>query len=118
MKIVDHYTKFVHPDAANQLRKLGVKLNKHTLFSKILTVGNDHNFEPEKKPKSTDAAPGSLEKLEVFVQRLLHGQELYHEDDAPVLATIEQSNEMRSLVISNDKQRRLASKAKRAKQSA
>lgn len=112
---MDNYTKFVHPDAANQLRKLGVTLNKHTLFSKILTVGNDHNFEPDKKPEPTDAAPGSLEKLEVFVQRLLRGEELYHEEDAAVLATVEQSCGMRNLVVGNDKRRRLANKARKAK---
>lgn len=109
------YSKFMRDDAARNLIEHGCKLDDHSSFGHLLSRGHDYDFEPIAKPEPTDAAPGSLEKLEVLARRLMRGEELYHEDDATVLATIEQSNEMRSLVVGNDKRRRLANKKRKAK---
>ena len=109
------YSKFMQPAFAKNLFKHGCKMGDHSSFGHLLSRGHDYDFEPIRKPEPTDAAPGSLEKLEVLARRLMRGEELYHEDDAPVLATIEQSNEMRDLVVGNDKRRRLANKKRKAK---
>ena len=109
------YSKFMRPAFANNLFKHGCKMDDHSSFGHLLSRGHDYDFEPIRQPEPTDAAPGSLEKLEVLSWRLMRGEELYHEDDATVMATIEQSNEMRNLVVGNDKRRRLANKKRKAK---
>ena len=109
------YSKYMRADLAANLFKHGCKMEDHSSFGHLLSRGHDYDFEPIAKPEPTDAAPGSLEKLEVLARRLMRGEELYHEDDATVLATIEQSNEMRNLVVGNDKRRRLANKKRKAK---
>jgi hypothetical protein len=112
------YSKFMQPAFANNLFKHGCKLEDHSSFGHLLSRGHDYDFEPIRKPEPTDAAPGSLEKLEVLARRLMRGEELYHEDDETVLATVEASTAMRDLVVGNDKRRRLANKKRRAKANA
>ena len=105
----------MQPAFANNLFKQGCRMSDHSSFGHLLSRGHDYDFEPIAKPEPTDAAPGSLEKLEVLARRLMRGEELYHEEDQPVLATIEQSYEMRDLVVGKDKRRRKANKARKAK---
>ena len=109
------YSKYMRADLAANLFKHGCQMDDHSSFGHLLSRGHDYDFEPIAKPEPTDAAPGSLEKLEVLARRLLRGEELYHEEDQPVLATIEQSYEMRDLVVGNDKRRRMANKKRKAK---
>ena len=109
------YSKYMRADLAANLFKHGCRMDDHSSFGHLLSRGHDFDFEPIAKPEPTDAAPGSLEKLEVLAKRLMRGEELYCEDDATVMATIEQSYEMRYLVVGNDKRRRLANKKRKAK---
>lgn len=53
------------------------------LIAHITAFGNDHSYSPRKEPTPTDTDPGP-DRVEVYAQRLLRGEDLWHDDD-PVI---------------------------------
>lgn len=65
-----------------------------TLFHAIVVPNHDLDFEPQLTPEPTSAAPGSADKLKVFQARLERGEELNHECDEKIAATLESQASM------------------------
>jgi len=59
------------------------------LFDAILRYGHDLDFEPLLTPEPTAARPGSREKLQVLIERLESGEDLYVDGDETVAASWE-----------------------------
>lgn len=60
-------------------------------------------FEPTRSPSSTDAAPGTWEKVEVLAKRLEAGESLWNEEDRPIdLTKIQTSDSLLSLTPEED----------------
>jgi len=55
----------------------------HTVFKEILQKGHDEDFVPstDSKDLSTEAPPGSQEKIDVMRRRVEQGYNLWHKDD-------------------------------------
>lgn len=81
------------------LAKNGITKNDDSVYGALMRVGHDEDFEPMRLPELTDAPPGSLEKLTILAQRVIRGECLKHPEDNAILATVEQSAEMRSWAI-------------------
>jgi hypothetical protein len=69
-----------------------------SLFHAIEVWGHDMDFEPLIVPEPTDARPGSEAKVRVLQARLEAGEDLYHEEDACIVATLEAQTAMACFV--------------------
>lgn len=69
-----------------------------TLFDAILLVGHDEDFWDVVPEQPTAAAPGSLEKIDVFKERLARGESLWHPNDCRIAASPEKQTEMQVTV--------------------
>lgn len=76
-----------------------LKKPKLNIFQTIDYYQHDLDYEPHTPCEPTDAQPGSLEKVQVMCDRILRGEELHHEDDAQLVATVEAQNEMRHAIL-------------------
>lgn len=70
-------------------------LNGYSLFSEILRLGHDEDYNPKYEPKPTEARAGSTEKIQVLAARVIRGEWLFHPEDNPMSCTIAESNEAR-----------------------
>ena len=84
------------------------------LFDTIKYYGHDIDFEPHSAPEPTAAHPGSEEKIRVLRARLMAGEELRHEGDETITATLESSREMSQVFMDLALAQRAANKVKRA----
>lgn len=69
------------------------------IFAEIENKGHDEDWVPKPASVATAARPGTIEKIEVFAQRLADGECLFHENDEVRPGTLEQSIEMASTII-------------------
>ncbi len=65
-------------DVASKMPKSEIK----TIDQWLAVFNNDMSFVPDPAPEATDAAPGSIEKIEVMRRRLERGQQLFNPNDA------------------------------------
>jgi len=75
-----------------------------TIFEAIFLVGHDEDFWAPEPELPTDAPPGSIEKIDVFRERLLRGESLWHPDDNRTCATKEQQSQSDGIVKDRLKQ--------------
>lgn len=82
-----------------------------SMFDAIRLLGHEMDYEPLLIPAPTEARPGSEEKVRVLQARLEAGEDLYHPDDACIVASLESQNLMatwvkRCAVIQREENRR------------
>jgi len=65
----------------DELYNQGVRFTDPNVFSEVLRVGHDEDYEAQAEGLPTDAPPGSKEKIEVLTERVVKGQPLWHELD-------------------------------------
>jgi hypothetical protein len=83
------------------------KMKHNSLFSYIAIEHCEEFFEPTSKPtEPTPFGPGSVERIEVYSQRLMRGEELYHEQDEMKSATIDDQRAMIDYVMTRYRQRK------------
>lgn len=69
-----------------------------SMFDAIRILGHEMDYEPFSIPAPTEARPGSEEKVRVLQARLEAGEDLYHPDDACIVASLESQNLMAAFV--------------------
>ena len=68
------------------------------MFEYIEETKDCFGYEPEPCSAPTDYKPGTAEKIQVFCDRLERGEELFHDDDYMIAATIEESELMKQWI--------------------
>ena len=74
-----------------------------SIFDHIDIHGEEADFIPKIPEYCTSTNPGSKERIEVYIERLNRGEDLWHPGDKQAVATAEQSNEMAAWVKANSK---------------
>jgi len=69
---------------------------KKTIF--LLANDEARDFDPPEPSCRTDYPAGSIQKIDVFRQRLERGESLFHPDDQKAIATLEQQMQAKLIV--------------------
>lgn len=95
------YSKYMRADAAKNLIDIGCKATDDSMFGHLLRYGNEGAFETEKVPNPTGAPTGSREKINLIVERLKRGEELFHDGDNQTACKIEEDELTRFEMAAN-----------------
>lgn len=79
---------------------MAMNKRRKNIFETILTLGHDEDYSAPDPELPTPAAPGSIEKINVFCERLQRGEALWHPWDAKMAVRHEEQIEKRFIVKS------------------
>ena len=74
----------------------GATSKKKTIF--LLANEEARDFDPPMPRCRTDYPAGSIQKIDVFRERLERGESLFHPDDQKAIATVEQQTQAKLIV--------------------